>query len=315
MLFDTYIRFVGTSIDKQYYSFVKNTFNSATVSLGAWTYRLNPDLENTVRIIRRDFKTINGNSLINFPNTSLLVKEASSVEEFTKQYIQSTIRAFPEIQHWVLFNEIALESGQLRTKTTFSDGSKDVHPILEIPNWIHRCFIWALEANPSATFYINDYLPQSKLKWDIIFRTVDSLLDAGIPVGIGVQHHHHLFNKHLLSAVTDGLFLWKRSQTIAREAIKRGIPVAFTETSIWNNWETISGGLDVVAQALMYRQLAQCALDEGVRSFNIWSSTNHPDYHWKYRPDDKDAGLSDRNFNSNLICEYLIDLIRPELSV
>lgn len=315
MLFDTYIKFTGTSTDKHYYAFVKDTFNSTTVSLGTWTYRLNPDLKKSVRKIKADFKTINGNSIINFPSTSLLVKEASSVEDFTKQYIQSTIRAFPEIQHWVLFNEIAWESGQLRTKTTFSDGSKDVHPILEIPNWIHRCFIWALEANPSATFYINDYLPQSKLKWDIIFRTVDSLLDAGIPVGIGVQHHHHLFNKHLLNAVKDGLFLWKRSQTIARECTKRGIPVAFTETSIWNNWTGVSGGLDIVAQALMYKQLAQCALDEGVGSFNVWSATNHPDYHWGYKPEDIGAGLSDSNFQPNLIHQYLVSLINPKSSV
>lgn len=222
-------------------------------------------------------KNIRCGSLIWYPYPFTYSSNIKDVEEVVFNYITSTVTRYPTIQYWDVLNEAFLESGRLRT--TCSKGK--VNSISKIPNWIQKIFTWAHTANPNTQLFINEYRPQNSLKWDGVFKLVDNLLEQGVPIhGIGIQHHHHLPR-----CVADGIFAWGATRSICRKAQQRGLVVHFTETSVWNNPRNFH------LQALAYKQLAQCAVDEGVKHFNIWSPFDIKEWHWGFKPEDKEAGI------------------------
>ncbi|HEY9597776.1 MAG TPA: endo-1,4-beta-xylanase [Cyanophyceae cyanobacterium] len=296
MFFDTYLNTQDPSDGCPYCQAVKNSVDSVTIGFLESALSVNYEkMDAIVNWASQRFVHLTGNALINFPYAPKVVQhiKPEDFEDFLKTRIQETVRRYPQIHSWILFNELFnSQSDSIRVKTSLWDKTRITNPILGVPNYLEKCFLWAIEANPKANYFINDFRPQCTLKWVAIFKIVDSLLDKGIPVHLGIQHHHHLFR-----AAFDGLFVWGCSRDLVRKARERNMLVHFTENSIWGN--SMPGSSSV--QSLIYEQLAQCALDEGVRLFNVWSLTDHHDYHWGYLPEDRDAGFLDSEFNPKLV--------------
>ena len=271
-------------------------FNSASLSIP--NYGKEGDNFEVYQLALSMCDDIRGNSLLWFPQSSEAFKE-EDLETKLKNYIQNTVDKYNKIKYWDVINELMAENGRPRIRTLIKD-KYELHPITSISNWIDKLFYWVNEVNPEAELFINDYRPQNPLKWNAIFELIDNLRSRDVPIhGIGIQHHHHLPR-----AIYDGFFAWTQTRQVVREAKKRGLKVHFTETSIWTYPQPdslsflssdIYNSIANQLQATAYKQLFECAIEEGVDHFNIWSYSDK--YHWGYNINDKGAGIFDEEFN------------------
>lgn len=166
---------------------------------------------------------------------------ADQLELQLKNYIQTIVGRYPEVNSWDVANELMADVGVMRESVW-----------KHIPDVVERAFLWAHEANPKALLFYNDYRPMAKDKWLAIFAYIDNLKAKNIPIhGIGIQLHHHLRR-----CLAEGLWGWASLKWVVQEARSRNLLVEFTEVSVLDDLgmpasrEKVLEGLYAIAQEL-----------------------------------------------------------------
>lgn len=129
------------------------------------------------------------------------------------------------------------------------------------PDYVHKAFSAAYQADPDALLFYSDYALHNNLKLAGVFRLINSIRDSGIPVhGLAIQAHHHL----------SGSFKLKWLKRTIRQARLEGLIPHVSEVTLWAN----SGLPDIagqIAQAHFYQGILDICLAEGVKFLNVWS--------------------------------------------
>lgn len=206
-----------------------------------------------------------------------------------KDHIRTVVGRYQgRISSWDVVNEALENTGSLRQSFVQKLGSEENFKIL-----MASAFIWAKEADPSATLLISDSDVESGTKADAFFALVQDLQARGAPID-AVGFHAHLRLDDMMAL---GANQWKpllaaavqRFNNIGLEVqiteLDVSIVLPATETELENQASVFSDVLDV------------CLTTQGCTAFNMWGFTDK--YSWipTIRPGEGAALIFDTSYN------------------
>jgi endo-1,4-beta-xylanase len=169
-------------------------------------------------------------------------------------------------------------------------------------NFAHKVFQWTHEADPDALLFYSDYGLHEDIKQSAVFRLINSIRDAGIPVhGLAIQIHHNLTGAYKL--------LWLKR--LIRACKRENLIPHVSEITLWANPRIPYDAAEIV-QSFVYEKVLELCLAEGVEFMGVWSCCDrfvwrHPEKRpgwWDedYQPKEAARKIerSLRNFGKNI---------------
>jgi len=109
---------------------------------------------------------------------------SESVASMLREYIHCVVGRYRgQMVQWDVVNEAISDEPGNHLRDTFW---------LKMlgPNYLHKVFEWAHEADPEVSLYYNDYEAEAGPKSDAVYNLVSELLRSGVPIhGVGMQCH------------------------------------------------------------------------------------------------------------------------------
>ncbi len=229
-------------------------------------------------------------------------------EALLKARISNIVRGFKgQIDIWDVVNEPThTKTWSAIMKEPFVMRYTD-RPIMEIADWIEKCYRWAHDANPEAELVINDY---EQIKSTFIMDTrqrfydlIAELQKRGTPLhGVGLQAHEprlEWYSPHEFKKTLDFY-------------AELGLPLHITEFVPQSSGEPISGWKEGLwsqeSQAEFAEQIFRLSFGHpSVKSINWWGLSDR--YIWQER---LQGGLIDENYRPKLVYDTLKKLIKEE---
>lgn len=169
------------------------------------------------------------------------------------------------------------------------------------PDYVHKMFEFAHQADPDAQLFYSDYALHDNLKASGVFRLIKSIRDKNIPVhGLSIQLHHHL----------SGTFKLRFLKRLIRETKAEGLIPHVSEVTLWANSGLPATAAEIV-QAHYYNKILDICLDEGVKVLNIWSCCDK--FVWRYP--EKTPGWWDEDYQPKKVVSKIQQTLQKNLTV
>lgn len=248
--------------DKEYKELLAKEFNMVTpenamkwwalqADQGVFTF---DDADYIVSFAKDNNLAIRGHTLIWDKKLPKWLTEANlskeQIENLIKNHIQTVVSHFKgQMYVWDVVNEALTSTGLDEGAFLFKNFG---------PNYIHKVFRWAHEADPSVRLFYNEWgtdVPNKK--YEAMYKMLEAMVKEGVPIhGVGLQMHVGLGSAKLAEDLPSA---GEVKMAISRLG-KLGLEVHITEMDV-----QIQGGVGsfeerIQEQAMAYKKILQEAM-------------------------------------------------------